>query len=46
MVEPGEGIVDVLSHHSVAETLDRLASLVQSRGMLVFARNLVEQAAA
>jgi uncharacterized protein (DUF302 family) len=38
MVGPAEGIVDVLSRHSVAETLDRLESLVRSRGMLVFAR--------
>jgi uncharacterized protein (DUF302 family) len=32
------GIVDIRSHHSVAETIDRLDALVKARGMLVFAR--------
>jgi uncharacterized protein (DUF302 family) len=38
IVESAAGIVDVLSRHPVSETLDRLESLVRSRGMLVFAR--------
>ena len=37
-MESAEGIVDVLSRHPVAGTLDRLESIVRSRGMLVFAR--------
>lgn len=32
------GVVDVRSHHSVPETLDRLEALVRSKGLLVFAR--------
>jgi len=38
IMESAAGIVDVLSRHSVAETLDRLESLARSHGMLVFAR--------
>jgi uncharacterized protein (DUF302 family) len=34
----GLGLVTVRSAHSVAETIDRLVSLVASRGLLVFAR--------
>jgi len=33
-----KGIVRLASHHSVAVTLDRLESLLQERGVLVFAR--------
>jgi len=33
-----QGTFDVRSRHSVAETLDRLATLARERGMLVFAR--------
>ena len=32
------GIATVPSHHSVAETVDRLASIAKARGLLVFAR--------
>jgi len=32
------GVVDVRSHHSVPVTLDRLASLLAERGLMVFAR--------
>ena len=32
------GIATVQSHHSVAETIDRLASIAKERGLLVFAR--------
>jgi uncharacterized protein (DUF302 family) len=32
------GVLDVASHHSVAETIDRLEDLVKSAGLLVFAR--------
>jgi uncharacterized protein (DUF302 family) len=32
------GVVDVRSHHSVPDTLDRLGSLLKERGLTVFAR--------
>jgi uncharacterized protein (DUF302 family) len=32
------GIIDVRSHHSVPETLDRLGSALKARGLMVFAR--------
>jgi uncharacterized protein (DUF302 family) len=38
MSSPSSGIIDVSSAHSVATTLDRLASLVRSKGLTVFAR--------
>ncbi len=38
MADPSSGILDVRSHHSVVETLDRLESLARARGLLVFAR--------
>lgn len=38
MVQAGPGIIDVRSHHPVKETLDRLASLAKTRGLMVFAR--------
>ena len=37
------GIVDVPSNHSVIETVDRLESLLQDKGMKIFAR--IDQAA-
>ncbi len=37
-MESAAGIIDVLSRHSVVETLDRIESLARSHGMLVFAR--------
>jgi uncharacterized protein (DUF302 family) len=38
MNTPTAGVIDIRSHHSVAETMDRLETLVRARGMLVFAR--------
>jgi uncharacterized protein (DUF302 family) len=38
MLSPTSGVVDVRSHHSVAQTIDRLESLVRSKGLTVFAR--------
>ena len=38
MSRPTPGVFDVRSHHSVTETIDRLESIVKSRGLLVFAR--------
>jgi uncharacterized protein (DUF302 family) len=38
MLSPTSGVVDVRSHHSVGETLDRLDALVRSKGLTVFAR--------
>jgi uncharacterized protein (DUF302 family) len=38
MNTPSAGTIDLRSHHSVAETIDRLEGLVRARGMLVFAR--------
>lgn len=35
---PGPGIVQLASHHSVGATLDRLESLLKERGVMVFAR--------
>jgi uncharacterized protein (DUF302 family) len=35
---PDNGLVSVASDHSVPETLDRLESLVRSKGLMVFAR--------
>jgi len=32
------GIVRIASHHTVAETVDRIESLLKQRGILVFAR--------
>jgi uncharacterized protein (DUF302 family) len=32
------GVVDVRSHHSVPEILDRLVSVLEKRGLMVFAR--------
>ena len=32
------GVVEVVSSHSVVETVDRLEALVRARGLLVFAR--------
>ncbi|MGA3156745.1 MAG: DUF302 domain-containing protein [Steroidobacteraceae bacterium] len=32
------GVLDVLSHHSVVETIDRLESVAKAQGLLVFAR--------
>jgi uncharacterized protein (DUF302 family) len=32
------GIVRIASHHTVAETMDRIESLLKQRGILVFAR--------
>ncbi len=32
------GVVDVASNYSVSETIDRLESLVKSKGLMVFAR--------
>ncbi len=32
------GTLDIRSHHSVPQTLDRLESLARARGLLVFAR--------
>ncbi len=37
------GIVDLPSHHSVAETIGRLESLLKARGIKIFAR--IDQAA-
>jgi uncharacterized protein (DUF302 family) len=36
--QPSSGIVDIRSHHSVSETLDRLESLAKAHGLIVFAR--------
>ena len=33
----GDGIVDVASHHSVDETVDRLEGILQARGIKLFA---------
>jgi uncharacterized protein (DUF302 family) len=33
-----QGIVRIASHHTVAETMDRIKSLLKQRGILVFAR--------
>ena len=33
-----QGIVRIASHHTVAETMDRIESLLKQRGILVFAR--------
>jgi len=32
------GILDIHSHHSVSETIDRLTALATTRGLLIFAR--------
>ena len=32
------GVIDIASHHSVVDTIDRLESLVRASGLLVFAR--------
>jgi uncharacterized protein (DUF302 family) len=38
MTEPGVGVIDVASSHSVAETIDRLEALARATGLAVFAR--------
>ncbi len=37
-LEPTNGVARMPSNHSVAETVDRLQSLLKERGILVFAR--------
>jgi uncharacterized protein (DUF302 family) len=36
--DPDHGIVRIASQHTVAETMDRIESLLKQRGILVFAR--------
>jgi uncharacterized protein (DUF302 family) len=38
MSDEAPGVIDLVSHHSVAVTIDRLDAAVRARGMLVFAR--------
>jgi uncharacterized protein (DUF302 family) len=38
MAEPDNGVIDVRSHRSVPQTIDRLQSLASSGGLTVFAR--------
>jgi len=38
MTDPSTGVLDLRSHHSVAETIDRLEARAKARGLLVFAR--------
>jgi uncharacterized protein (DUF302 family) len=38
MPQPDPGVIDVLSHQSVPQTIDRLESLATTRGLSVFAR--------
>lgn len=37
LVESHEGIADILSHHSVDETVDKLTNILRSKGVTVFA---------
>src|SRR5271169_7225341 len=36
--QPNPGIIDVRSHRSVPQTIDRLESLATARGLIIFAR--------
>ena len=38
MAQPNPGIIDVRSHRSVPQTIDRLESLATARGLMIFAR--------
>ncbi len=38
MTQPNPGIIDVHSHRSVPQTIDRLESLAIARGLMIFAR--------
>ncbi len=38
MVDGNAGLIDVRSHRSVKDTIDRLESLARARGLMVFAR--------
>lgn len=37
-IDPGDGLVRVKSHHSVKQTADRLESLIDEKGLTLFAR--------
>ncbi len=37
MASTTDGIIDRLSNHSVAETVERLRSILQARGIMLFA---------
>lgn|ERR1700683_18115 len=38
MTQPASGVIDVRSHGSVQQTIDRLESLAAARGLTIFAR--------
>jgi len=38
MPEPNHGVIDVRSHRSVPQSIDRLQSLAATAGLLIFAR--------